>query len=200
MIAHAGPDVLRRSASGEEHSRSRIVARYQLGKLEDFWKSEMSGIRVGTVRYENAPALAGTISRCTDERRQADPSAMNLYYMNTMVDNNRPAITCNATTVIMGMTTAWTYSPEYQFLLAHEVGHALSLGHVSDVNNVMHPSQRAPHFTFGQIYRAHFDATGLVNALLEINTSVARNCALPNSAHCLADTVRLASGGVSARR
>jgi hypothetical protein len=164
-------------------------ARYDLGNLDQFWRSHMTGMRVGTVRIENVPELVGTLAQCTESKVRFDITAINLYYMATMVDGNRPAVTCDATTVLMGMNTIWSYSPEYHFLLAHEVGHALSLNHVNDNANFMSGSSViGSEITIGQIYRMHFDSWGALNSVLGVHPAGERNCSLPFSTHCPPET------------
>jgi hypothetical protein len=164
-----------------------VRARYELANLDVFWRSNMTGLRVGTVRIENVPELVGTLELCSDERRRFDQTAMNVYYMNTMIDG-RAAITCDATTVIMGMTTIWSFSTVYAYLLAHEVGHALSLNHVPDAANHMNGSPGiGSRITTGQIYRMHFHYWGTLNSVLKVHPVGERNCNLPIS-RCPAET------------
>ncbi len=149
---------------------------YDLANLNLAWSSEKTGLQVGTVRIENAPDMSG-LGSCSDQPLRADPDAMNIYYVNRQIEDGRPAYQCSPSRVMMGMNTVWSYSPIYRTLLAHEIGHAMALGHVSDTTNVMNGSPvLGGHFTAGQIYRMHFDSYGTLPSVLHLNTAAARNC------------------------
>jgi hypothetical protein len=152
-------------------------ARHDLRNLDQVWSTERTGLRVGTVRVEDATSRDGKIRQCSDDLLPIDPDVINVYYVNTQVESGRPAYACGPATVLMGMNTIWSYSPEHRTLLAHEVGHVMSLVHVDDDTNVMSGSPvLGGRFTPGQVYRMHFDAWGTLNSILRLNTSVARNC------------------------
>lgn len=163
-------------------------ARYDLTNLDGFWRSHMTGLRVGRIRIENAPQLNGPIVGCADVSTPYDPKAFNVYYLPAMIDGESGR-TCGPNVVLVGMNTIWSYDPRYAYVFVHGVGHALSLDHIGDENNVMSgDGVIGSGLRIGQIYWMHFDSGGGLNATLGIHPVGERNCSLPLSSHCPAQT------------
>jgi hypothetical protein len=68
-------------------------------------------------------------------------------------------------------------------LLAHEIGHLLSLTHTDartdffDPTNVMHSASNRRHYlTEGQVFRQQFDTNSVLNRLFDLRSRDARSC------------------------
>jgi hypothetical protein len=158
-------------------------ARHDLAALDLVWRSHMTGLQVGHVQFASAPNLHFECGG--DNRGYFDATSINVYYMNYVT----PPEACDAHIIRMNANNAGSFSDVYQFLLAHEVGHTLSLDHVSDPANVMWPQSPAGSgLTTGQIYWMHFHSWGALNTALGIHPIGERNCSLPFSTHCPAQT------------
>jgi len=155
--------------------------RHDVAALDLFWRSHMTGLRVGQVRIDSAPGL---LFDCGQSPGGFDVASINLYY----TEFPSP-VTCDARIIRMHRNNPLSFSEGSKFILAHEVGHAMSLGHVSDPTNVMWPQPPTGFgLTTGQIYRMHFDSWGALNSVLNIHPAAERNCNVLLIAHCLAET------------
>lgn len=154
-------------------------ARFDFAALDAFWRAHMTGLQVGKTRVESAPGLLFLCGG--DTRGYYDAAAINVYYM----DYVTPSEDCNAHIIRIHGNTPASFDPVYSLILAHEVGHAMSLIHVDDPANVMEPvSPPGSVLTTGQIYWMHFDAAGALNSVVGVHPAAERNCQLPFSSHC----------------
>lgn len=162
---------------------SAARARHDLSVLDTFWRTQMTGLRVGNVRIESAPALMFVCGE--DTRGYIDRSAINVYYLNY---RDGP-VACDASIIRMHANNPFSFADQYQFILAHEVGHAMSLAHFFNSGNVMWPqSPMGGELTTGQIYWMHFDSWGALNAVLGIHPAAERHCEWPAGVYCPAQT------------
>jgi hypothetical protein len=145
--------------------------RHDLAALDLFWRSHMTGLRVGRVRIDSAPGL---LFECGgDSRGYFDRKVINVYYMTF---GARPEA-CDAQIIRINATNAASFLNPYQWLLSHEVGHSMSLLHVSDPQNVMWPmTPTGPSLRTGQIYWMHFHYWGALNSILGVHPPAERNC------------------------
>jgi len=89
-------------------------------------------------------------------------------------------------------------------LLAHEIGHLLSLTHTDaisalfDPSNVMHSaSSRRRYLTEGQTFRQQFDTNSVLNAIYRLRSAQARSCPLSQAdALCPAIENRIWADGI----
>lgn len=158
-------------------------ARHDLAAMDALWETHMTGLRVGRVRFQNAPNLLFVCGQGTPA--DLDETAINVYYMNY---RDGPE-DCNARIIRMNANNPFSFSDELQWNLAHEVGHALSLNHVADMGNLMWPIGPGPGsgVKTGQIYWMHFHNAGALNSVLGIHPVAERDCTVPFS-HCPAQT------------
>jgi hypothetical protein len=158
-------------------------ARHDLNALDAFWRSNMTGLRVGNVRIENAPGL---LFECGgDTRGYFDGAVINVYYM----DYRDAPEACDARIIRMHANNPVSFSEQYKLLLAHEVGHTLSLNHLSSSSNVMWPqSPVGSGLTTGQIFWMHFDYWGALNTVVGVHPVAERNCNAVFGARCPAQT------------
>jgi hypothetical protein len=158
-------------------------AKWDLSNVDDVWRAHMTGLRVGAVTLAIAPEISAA-DCLTGRPRQRDPGSINIYYT-TKPSDPPEGHTCDAWTVLVPPMTPYSFAPVSQFILAHSIGHALSLQHVTDQANVMSGNGIiGSAINTGQIYRMHFDASSSLNAVLHLQSAGARNCSLPFSAHC----------------
>ena len=156
-------------------------ARHDLAALDLFWRSHMTGLRVGQVRMDSAPGL---LFACGQGPGSFDAATINLYY----TEFPSP-VTCDARIVRMHRNNPLSFSEGSRFILAHEVGHAMSLAHVSDPTNVMWPDPPTGFgLTTGQIYWMHFHNWGALNSVLNIHPAGERNCNVALVARCPTQT------------
>lgn len=156
-------------------------ARHDLDALDTFWRSHMIGLRVGRVRVDSAPNLLFICNQGTPA--SYDAATINVYYM----DYRGNPDTCSAHIIRMAGNNPQSFADEYSLILAHEVGHAMALNHVSETRNVMYPGPDPPPgsgLTTGQIYWMHFDAAGALNSIVGVHPAAERNCQLPLFVHC----------------
>jgi hypothetical protein len=158
-------------------------ARHDLAALDLFWRSHMTGLRVGQVRIDSAPGLTFLCGESTGG--YFDGGSINIYY----TDFQSP-VTCDARIVRMHRNNPLSFSEGSMFILAHEVGHAMSLAHVADPTNVMWPQPPTGFgLTTGQIYWMHFHFWGALNSVLNVHPTSERNCNVALIAHCPAQTL-----------
>ncbi len=158
-------------------------ARHDLAALDDFWRTQMTGLRVGRVRVDSAPSL---VFECGgDTRGYYDRATINVYYMKYVT----PPEACDAHIIRMHQTNPASFLGEYALILAHEAGHTLSLEHVFDSGNVMWPqSPPGRGLRTGQIYWMHFHNWGALNAVLGVHPAGERNCNIQVVSRCPAQT------------
>jgi len=127
------------------------------------------------IEKANKLLITTTAKLCSPELKQAllaenlhDDGAINLYYVNAdkaVTDKPWVGMTCTAdpSIVVIGKDAAY-------FTAAHEIGHALSLGHVTTAqgvgsNNVMIDAGilKLEDATLGQIYRANLNPMSFLN-------------------------------------
>jgi hypothetical protein len=147
----------------------------------EIWETERAGMRIGECRIIDAtadPDITGAILNSVggDARNWDDFSArigfeagrVNVYWINTVEGATTWGWSDFGARIVMGRDTGVE-------LLAHELGHALSLQHPAgcgaahsdfDATNVMWPcSDVRAYLTEGQTFRAHFNASSAVNAI-----------------------------------
>lgn len=152
-------------------------ARHDLAALDGMWRSSMSGLRVGAVRIERAP---GVMFQCGQTPDYFDAAAINIYY----TEFPSP-FACDARIIRMHRNNPFSFSDGYQFILAHEIGHSMSLGHSANASNVMWPeSPLGSGLTTGQIYWMHFHNWGALNSVMNVHPPAERNCNVLALAHC----------------
>jgi hypothetical protein len=158
-------------------------ARHDLAALDGFWRAQMIGLRVGRVRVDSAPNL---LFECGgDTRGYFDRAAINVYYMKY----GAPPEACDAHIIRMHATNPASFLDDYALILAHEVGHALSLDHVSDPGNIMWPQSPPGHaLRTGQIYWMHFHDWGALNSIIGVHPVGERNCHVQLVSQCPAQT------------
>jgi hypothetical protein len=157
-------------------------ARHDFAALDLAWRSQMTGLRVGHLRIEQAPGLSFDCGAHTGV--DSDGASINVYYTAF-----QSPVTCDARIIRMHRNHPLSFTDGYQFVLAHEVGHTLSLAHMQDQVNVMWP--QSPHgygLTTGQIYWMHFHSWGALNSVLNIHPAAERNCNILLLARCPTQT------------
>jgi hypothetical protein len=166
-----------------EFDTTATRARHDFAALDLFWRSHMTGLRVGQVRIESAPGLSFACGGHTGA--YFDDASINVYYTEF-----QSPVACDARIIRMHRNNAFSFVPEYSYILAHEVGHSLSLAHVADPGNVMWP-ESPPGFglTTGQIYWMHFHNWGALNSVLNIHPAAERNCTAVFLARGVAQTL-----------
>ena len=158
-----------------------VRARHDLQWLDWQWRNQMTGLRVGQVRIDSAPGFSFNCGQSTEP--YYDPTAINVFYT-----TNPSPFACDARVIRMHATHPLTFADGYQFVMAHEVGHTLSLIHATDPLNVMWP--QSPHqakLTTGQIYHMHFHDWGALNSVLGRRAPGTRNCNL-GASYCPGQT------------
>jgi len=159
-------------------------ARFDLNEVDGFWGSHMVGLRVGRTRIDSAPNLLFVCGG--DTQGYVDASAINVYYM----DYFGGPETCNAQIIRMSTNNSYAFVPGHGLVLAHELGHAMSLVHLADSGNVMWPNwPPGDGLRTGQIYWMHFHTWGAVNSILGIHPAAERNCNTAVTAPCPAQTL-----------
>jgi len=161
-------------------------ARLDLADLDYVWQSQATGLRVGTVRIEPAPGARNIVSCNSDTHGYVDPAAINVYYTAGVSEvGGDGGVACSAGKILMGPNAPLGFRRMPNYLFAHEVGHTLSLDHVSIQNNVMVPiDTNGPALTTGQIYWMHFNAGSALNAVLGIHPAAEQNCRAPLVIYC----------------
>jgi len=162
-----------------------VRARYDAAQVDKFWRSHLTGLRVGPVRIENLAAYQGKIAQCADVPVR-DTTAINVYYLASQIPGGT-SLQCSASVVLVA-PNFYAFDPMYQLYLAHDVGHAFGLEHIADASNLMSISfPPGGGLTTGQIYRMHFQNTGTANVVLRAHTVGVRNC-YSTVTHCPAQT------------
>jgi len=157
-------------------------ARHDLAALDAFWRSRMTGLWVGPLRVDSAPNLLFECGEGT--RGYFDGAAINVYYLKI-----GSPVACDARIIRMHVNNPLSFADKYDLILAHEVGHALSLDHVGDAGNVMWPdSPPGGGLTTGQIYWMHFHSWGALNSVVGIHPTGERNCNVLVLSRCPAQT------------
>ena len=121
---------------------------------------------------------------------------LNIYWLDTVEGSTTWGWSNFGTQIVMGRNTGAE-------LLSHEIGHAMSLQHTNsrttfDVTGVMHSaSDVRAHFSEGQIYRAHFRPTSIINETLQARPGQpTRTCSQgANNATCVRIDRRLWADG-----
>lgn len=155
-----------------------------LANMDAFWRSHMTGLVVGKIRIESAPALRNA-GYCRDVPGSsvADPAAINVYYLGVQPESGNSGYNCSPGIVLIGTNSPLGFQKPGDLLLAHETGHALSLDHLSNPSTVMYPVwPPANGLTTGQIYWMHFNGNSALNVVLGIHPAAEHNCALPLAA------------------
>ena len=160
-------------------------ARFELAGVDRFWASHMVGLRVGRTRIESAPNLLFTCGG--DTRGYFDNTAINVYY----IDYSGGPEACDAHIIRMSTRNALAFAPDHELVLAHEMGHAMSLDHIGDQDNVMWPGAVpvGNGLRTGQIYWMHFHYWGSLNTVVGVHPVAERNCNITVIAHCPPQTL-----------
>ena len=147
-----------------------VRAQHDLQWLDWQWRIQMTGLRVGQVRIDSAPDFSFNCGETTSP--YYDATAINVFYT-----KNPSPFACDARVIRMHATHPLTFTDPYRFVMAHEVGHTLSLDHATDSLNVMWPQARpGAKLTTGQIYNMHFSDWGALNSVLGRRPPGTRNC------------------------
>ena len=103
-----------------------------------------------------------------------------------------PPEACDAQIIRMHATNPASFLDDYALILAHEVGHTMSLGHVSDPSNLMWPqSPPGRDLTTGQIYWMHFHDWSALNSVVGVHPVGERNCNVQLVSRCPSQTLNV---------
>lgn len=167
-------------------------AAIDLANMDAFWRSHMTGLIVGKVRIDTAPALRNA-GYCRDVvGGPIDAAAINVYYIGVGPEGGNNGYNCTPGVTLIGPNPPLGFQAPGNLLLAHETGHAFSLDHLSFPSTVMFPVYPpANGLTTGQIYWMHFNGNSALNAVLGIHPKAEHNCGLPIAAQRFCPTQEL---------
>lgn len=150
-------------------STARLVQRHLKG-VADSWEAQ-AGIGLRDVRIVDATGFAGAppfqhtlpTSACNTTLYTAigrDPGRLNAYYVGQPPTGSAGYCGDGA---MMIFPLAWEREP---YTLAHEIGHGFLGGHHETIpDNVMHFQAAGTRFSPGQMFRAHYSETSILNTM-----------------------------------
>jgi hypothetical protein len=158
-------------------STAKLVQRHLKGVV-DSWEAQ-AGIGLRDVRIVDATAFPNAkqfqdsipTQPCDDLPGAigVDAGRLNAYYVGQPPLGS--AAHCGGANMAV-FTLAWERSP---FILAHEIGHGFLGGHHETIpDNVMHFRGDGTRFSAGQIFRAHYSATSILNTIFNAHPQAER--------------------------
>lgn len=191
-------------------SQQRARAVDAIQTTDAIWSAQYTGLDMGSVEYVDATSDSDASSFFTFDGcgRRAEmeqqighrSGRLNIYYVERVDGGSARGRACP-----IGGDFAVMAESSGNELLAHEIGHLLSLTHIDhltgdfDRSNVMHSASSVRQYlTEAQIYRAHFNPNSTVNQHLGLRPGRAqRSCAREQvSATCPRIALRLWNDGM----
>lgn len=148
---------------------SQMVAE-QIVAANSVFESEAVGVRIGSVEYVDHSGSATSITSAACAGRALSPEIVVTVVVN--IDGGAiSGLGCPSGHVFLSR-----YAFRFPYLLAHELGHTFSLQHTAV--GVMRPLPGTT-VTEGEIFRAHFNASSVLNTILGSQPEASRlNCNL----------------------